>query len=144
MIHLLRLMLAFPASQKDEDTRSASKQPGARLEAVAVRRRCAIGLALLAGGCLLATETHAQDDQVRRGFVFAQTHCASCHAVGRTGESPLRTAPALRTLHLRYPVENLAEAFAEGIVTAHPAMPQFQLELPQIGDLIAYLKSLEG
>jgi len=64
--------------------------------------------------------------------------------VGRTSESPLRTAPALRALHLRYPMENLAEAFAEGIVTAHPAMPQFQLELPQIGDLIAYLKSLEG
>jgi len=41
-------------------------------------------------------------------------------------------------------VENLAEALAEGIVTAHPAMPQFRLEVGEVGDLIAYLKSLEG
>jgi hypothetical protein len=28
-------------------------------------------------------------------------------------------------------------------MTGHPAMPQFRLEMAQIGDLIAYLKSLE-
>ena len=57
--------------------------------------------------------------------------------------SPLKSAPPLRTLHRRYPVEFLTEALAEGIMTGHPAMPQFKLELDQIGDLIAYLKSLE-
>jgi hypothetical protein len=59
------------------------------------------------------------------------------------GESPLRIAPPFRTLHLRYPVEDLAESLAEGIMTAHRAMPQFQLDSGQIVDLIAYLKSLE-
>jgi len=29
-------------------------------------------------------------------------------------------------------------------VTAHPGMPQFRLEVGEIGDLIAYLKTLEG
>ena len=58
-------------------------------------------------------------------------------------ESPFRTAPPLRTLHLRYPVESLAESLAEGIVTGPPEMPQFQLDVAQIEDLIAYLKSLE-
>lgn len=81
--------------------------------------------------------------QVQRGQALAQTLCASCHAVGRTGQSPLRNAPAFRTLHLRYPVENLAESLAEGITTAHPGMPQFRFEEDQIGDLLAYLKSLE-
>ena len=32
---------------------------------------------------------------------------------------------------------------AEGIVTGHPNMPQFELDAAQIDDLIAYLKSLE-
>jgi mono/diheme cytochrome c family protein len=74
---------------------------------------------------------------------FAQANCASCHAIGPTGDSPLRIAPPFRALHLRYPVEDLAESLAEGITTAHAAMPQFQLDAAQIADLIAYLKSLE-
>jgi mono/diheme cytochrome c family protein len=40
-------------------------------------------------------------------------------------------------------VEQLVEALAEGIRTAHPAMPEFELNQRQIDDLIAYLKSLE-
>jgi len=46
-------------------------------------------------------------------------------------------------LHLRYPIETLGEALAEGIVTGHPAMPQFELAPSQINDLLSYLKSLE-
>jgi mono/diheme cytochrome c family protein len=85
----------------------------------------------------------AQDGRAQRGRTFAQTNCASCHAIGPVGESPLKIAPPFRTLHARYPVENLAEAFAEGITTGHPTMPEFRLDAAQIGDLIAYLKSLE-
>ena len=66
-----------------------------------------------------------------------------CHAVGRAGDSPLRIAPPFRTLHTRYPVENLAEALAEGITVGHPAMPEFRLDPDQIDNLIAYLKTLE-
>ncbi len=110
---------------------------------IVVTPRKSIVPVIVAGGWLLATATYAQDSRVQNGYAFAEAHCASCHAIGRVGESPLRTAPAFRTLHLRYPVESLAEALAEGIVTAHPAMPQFRLDVAQIGDLIAYLKSLE-
>lgn len=86
----------------------------------------------------------AQDGRVQRGLAFAQTYCASCHAIRRFGESPLRVAPPFRELHTRYPIENLAEAFAEGIVTGHPTMPQFRLDAAQIGDLLAFLKTLEN
>lgn len=85
----------------------------------------------------------ADDPRAQRGRTFAQTNCAQCHAIGRIGESPLRIAPPFRTLHQRYPVETLAEAFSEGIVTGHPSMPQFRLDLAQINDLIAYLQTLE-
>ena len=52
-------------------------------------------------------------------------------------------ATPLRTLHERYPVEDLAESLTESIRTAHPAMPEFSLDENQIIDLISYPKSLE-
>ena len=70
-------------------------------------------------------------------------NCASCHSVDKVSPSPLAIAPPFRTLHLKYPVENLEESLSEGIVTGHPTMPQFKLDPGQIGDVIAYLKSLE-
>ena len=91
---------------------------------------------------LTTIATHAQEPQSESGHAFAQANCASCHAIGRVGQSPLAKAPPFRMLHLRYPVEDLAESLAEGIKTSHP-MPQFQLDEPEIENLLAYLKSLE-
>jgi len=55
----------------------------------------------------------------------------------------LKIAPPFRTLHLHYPVEDLQEPLAEGIVTGHPTMPEFRFDPGQVGDVIAYLKTLE-
>jgi cytochrome c len=103
--------------------------------------RLALSMLLLTG--LMETVAAATDGQVQRGKTFVGTNCASCHAVGRIGASPLGEAPAFRDLHTKYPVEDLGEALAEGITTGHPTMPQFQLEPDQITDVLAYLKSLE-
>jgi mono/diheme cytochrome c family protein len=89
----------------------------------------------------LATAAHGQS--APRGLAFARVNCASCHAIDRSSESLLKAAPPFRTLHKRYPVEALAEALAEGISTGHPVMPEFSLSPAQIGDLIAFLKTLE-
>jgi mono/diheme cytochrome c family protein len=103
-------------------------------------KNCALGAAAVAV-FLISTDTiEAQDPSSQRGQAFAQANCARCHAVGPSGESPLPKAPPFRTLHQ---VEDLAESLAEGIRTAHPAMPEFELEQQQILDLISYLKSLE-
>ncbi len=99
-------------------------------------------LAASLGGFLVTAAAEAQTPQIERGRTLAQANCARCHAIAPAGDSPLAKAPPFRTLHRRYPVENLAEALAEGIKVAHP-MPQFQLEPGQIEDLIAYLKFLE-
>lgn len=77
------------------------------------------------------------------GFAFVDGNCSQCHAVGPAGESPVAGAPPFRDLGEFYPVEALAEALAEGIVTGHPAMPQFVLEPDQIADVIAYLRSIQ-
>ena len=97
------------------------------------------GLALVAATPAAFALTPAE----QRGFTFVNTNCSKCHAIGLHGESPLPVAPALRTLHLRYPIEDLAKPLAEGIVVNHPTMPQFRLDAAQINDVMAYLKSLE-
>jgi cytochrome c len=93
---------------------------------------------------LCSSAAMAQSGRAQRGQTFAQTNCSGCHAIGRVGESPIPEAPPFRTLHTRYPIEDLAEAFAEGITTGHPSMPQFQLDPAQINDLLAYLSSIQG
>ena len=82
-------------------------------------------------------------DPVERGKLLVETRCMACHAVGPSGESSLSPAPPFRTLSQRYPVANLQEAFAEGISTGHPQMPQIALQADQVKDLIAYLESIQ-
>jgi cytochrome c len=79
----------------------------------------------------------------QRGLVIVRANCSRCHAIGKIGDSTLPIAPPFRTLHQRYPVEDLEEPLAEGIVTGHPTMPEFRFDPGQVGDIIAYLKTLE-
>ncbi len=99
-------------------------------------------LALLA---LLLAACTAQGDgrEAAEGERLATERCGACHAVGRTDTSPRPNAPAFRDLHRRYPVDDLAEALAEGIVTGHPDMPEQSFSQPEINALLAYLRSLE-
>ena len=92
---------------------------------------------------LLITPALAAPSAEQRGKAFARANCARCHAIDRASRSPLEGAPPLRTLHLRYPIETLGEALAEGIYTGHPDMPAFELSPDQIHDLLSYLKTLE-
>jgi mono/diheme cytochrome c family protein len=78
-----------------------------------------------------------------QGKRLALTYCARCHATDKVSPSPLKIAPPFRTLHERYPVGMLEESLAEGIVTGHPTMPEFRFDGDQIGDFIAFLKTLE-
>jgi mono/diheme cytochrome c family protein len=89
------------------------------------------------------TQAFAISPAEQRGRAYAQSHCARCHAIDRVSKSPLDVAPPFRTLHLRYPIETLEEALAEGIYTGHAEMPAFELNPDQIHDLLSYLKTLE-
>ena len=101
-----------------------------------VLRQALVALTLMCPAVAASSPEH-------RGKVFARTHCARCHSINRTGQSPFNPAPPFRTLHLRYPIETLGEALAEGIATGHPAMPEFELSPDQIHDLLSFLKTLE-
>jgi len=103
----------------------------------------AAALLLTVAGLPGTASAEVASPSAQRGLVFVRTHCAQCHAIDQLSPSPLAAAPPFRTLHRKYPVENLQEAFAEGIVTGHPSMPQFQLDPGQVNDLITFFKTLE-
>lgn len=91
-----------------------------------------------------AVPAAGQVSVTERGADIAAKQCARCHSIGRTGASPMSLAPPLRDLSKRYPVDNLAEAFAEGIVTGHPAMPRFTFEPREINALLTFIDSLNA
>ena len=96
---------------------------------------------LLALGIGVASVAQAQSP-VEKGRQIAVRLCAQCHALAMTGESPHKLAPPFRELPKRYPVANLAEALAEGIVVNHKDMPQFTLDPDEIDAMLAFMDSL--
>src|SRR6478735_2911288 len=99
-----------------------------------------IVLSLLLALAAQSASAQSLSPAAQRGQTFVRTNCARCHAIDKASPSPLRAAPPFRTLHERYPIETLAEAFAEGIVTGHPSMPEVKLDPDQIHALLSFLK----
>jgi mono/diheme cytochrome c family protein len=109
----------------------------------------ALVLAVSAGGA-----EAAQTPKQAAGERLAKTYCAECHAVAK-GRSPLADAPPFRELYKRYPKGGgLNDLLAKGMVlpvgpeeeggaSRHPRMPQVRLDEAQIGDLTAYLESIQ-
>ena len=112
---------------------------GARRTAMVVGALMVTGVGTVAGPAAAQTLSPAE----QRGLTFVRVHCAQCHSIDVASESPLKIAPPFRTLHERYPVTDLQEPLAEGIVTGHPTMPEFRFDPDQVRDLVAYLKTLE-
>ena len=100
-------------------------------------------LAATTQACAQPSGTTAQAAAIAHGHDLVRKNCSACHAIGETGDSPLPLAPPFRTLSRKYPVEDLQESLAEGIVSGHPAMPQFRFTPADVNDLIAYLKSIQ-
>ena len=93
----------------------------------------------LLAGCISAPGQQAE----YRGQQVAQSHCSSCHAVKKAGESPAPEAPPFRTLSQNYRVTNLEDALAKGISIGHPAMPEFQFSSEDADALVLYLQSIQ-
>jgi len=79
-----------------------------------------------------------------RGRLFTSQTCAGCHATGLVGASPMAEATPFREIVKRYPLDQLEESFAEGLVTSHQAMPAFVFRASEIDDLIAYLETVKA
>ncbi len=102
-----------------------------------------IRMEILALAFLGLTSGAAGAVDAAHGKVLVELNCSRCHATGTDGESPHPEAPPFRTLSERYPIDAMEEAFAEGIVTGHPDMPEFAASPEQIADIIAYVESIQ-
>lgn len=87
---------------------------------------------------------NGDEQEAAKGLAILQKNCARCHALGLTDNSPHAQAPPFRDIVHRYPVEDLEESLAEGIMSGHPDMPEFSFDPDQIGWIIAYLNSLKA
>ena len=85
----------------------------------------------------------AEKDLTDKGRVLVQKNCSRCHAIGKEGDSTHPEAPPFRTLSSRYPIDDLAESLAEGIVSGHPDMPIFVFNPTDVAAIIDYLKSIQ-
>jgi mono/diheme cytochrome c family protein len=101
-----------------------------------------LGAGLLFG--VLPSQANAvEKDLTDKGEVLVRENCARCHAIGKEGDSPHPQAPPFRTLSSKYPVEDLAESLAEGIVSGHPDMPIFVFNAHDVAAIIEYLQSIQ-
>lgn len=114
-------------------------------------RLVALALALVCTACAspeppaaaVATGRDMPVEAAARGQGLAARACAGCHAIGPAGASPMAEATPFREIVHRYPLDQLEESFAEGLVTGHPAMPPFVFRASEIDDLIAYLETVK-
>jgi cytochrome c len=98
---------------------------------------------LILGLLVVAMPALAEARNVAIGRRIAEP-CKACHAIGVKGKSPDAHALPFRSLARKYPLENLQEGFAEGIVVGHSdGMPGFRLTPGQIEAFLAYLKSIQ-
>ena len=102
-----------------------------------------LALLLAAALALPAVASAQPEGPAVRGRAIVQRNCGMCHAVGRSGASPNAAAPAFRDLSMNYPIDSLAEGLAEGLLTGHPAMPEFRFTPREVRDIIEYLKSVQ-
>ncbi|HZP10123.1 cytochrome c [Methyloceanibacter sp.] len=86
----------------------------------------------------------ADDGAAASGKALLEAHCARCHSIESSGESPLAKAPPLREVYLKYPIEQLEEGFAEGMGSRHRDMPQIPFSDDQVEAILVYLGSITG
>jgi mono/diheme cytochrome c family protein len=107
------------------------------------RTRALLGACAILLGIMASPVLAVEKDLTDRGEELVKQNCARCHAIGKEGSSPHPEAPPFRTLSGKYPVEDLAESLAEGIVSGHPDMPIFAFNAHDVEAIIQYLQSIQ-
>ncbi|MFN3892321.1 MAG: c-type cytochrome [Beijerinckiaceae bacterium] len=83
-------------------------------------------------------------ESVAIGRNAAETYCARCHSVGKTGASPNKKAPPLRRVAYKYRNKSISSILIiDGTVVRHKGMPQVDMSVEEADGLIAYIRSLD-
>ncbi len=106
----------------------------------------ALLVAMTAGAALAAPPprppTEAQS--IALGRELAQRNCGMCHSLSDHGPSPHQGAPPFRDLYQRMDVDALGEGLATGILTRHPAMPEFRFQPNEVVAIVRYLRAMQS
>ena len=89
----------------------------------------------------VACEANATEIEAR-GKAILQEKCGRCHAVEAALESPLKNAPTMRDIYVRYVPRELQEELLQGMVSKHKAMPQIEFSQEEVAAIMAYLYAL--
>jgi len=101
---------------------------------------CAIALPVM----VAAQPTFATETLQQRGQQLAQRLCGECHAIGRSGASPLPAAPRFRTLDDGIDFSELSRRMQEGLLSGHQDMPMFRFSRDDADAIVAYMRSIQG
>jgi len=78
------------------------------------------------------------------GRTLVEEHCAMCHAIGPSGNSPHAAAPPFRKLGNSFDLDKLQTILERGdIVPAHPDMPIFKLDRNTARGVVNYIRSIQ-
>ena len=91
---------------------------------------------------ILGSAAQAQDP-AQHGRALLKEFCASCHAIGKTGDSPMRGALAFRDLGRSFDLDQFPRLLKRGISSSHPAMPEFKFSDDDARAVSAYLRSIQ-
>lgn len=103
----------------------------------------ALAAAMVAGSAAAQPPDLSTAQSIELGRQLTARNCGMCHATARKGASPKPEAPPLRQLYLRMDVEILGEGLVQGILTRHPAMPEFRFEPHEAVAIVRYLRSIQ-
>jgi cytochrome c len=96
-------------------------------------------LAVLAVGVCAA---QAQDP-ASRGRALVREFCSSCHAIGKSGNSPHKSAPPFRTLGQSFDLDQFPRRLERGISATHPDMPEFKFNSDDARAVRDYLRTIQ-
>lgn len=99
-------------------------------------------LLLIASGLMLSSAVLAQEPALV-GRALLEEHCARCHAIGKSGDSPREGAPAFRILSRSFNMDEFAPKLQAGVLASHPAMPEFKFNEDDARAVTTYLRSIQ-
>jgi mono/diheme cytochrome c family protein len=101
-----------------------------------------VPLIVLSALLILGCAAQAQDPS-RRGRAILKDNCGRCHAIGKTGASPMAAAPPFRTLGSSFELDAFAADLQRGILAGHPDMPEFRFGDDDARAVVAYLRTIQ-
>jgi mono/diheme cytochrome c family protein len=100
-------------------------------------------ISIPAAGLLICSNLAPADEAAERGRLLLAQHCAQCHALGRTGESPLPSAPPFRRIGERMDMDELMVRMREGLSSGHRDMPMFRFSREDGRAIRSYLNLIQ-